>query len=94
MGYATFSGSAKALIKSSDIGDGQIELQHLDPSLFSEIRKVSLHNHSGVQSRKIDIRDLIGSFSVNGFFMYSSDGTKRYQVTIDSSLNAFVLTLA
>lgn len=94
MGYATFGTSSKSLIKSSDIGNGQIQLSHLDPSLFSEIRKIALHNHSGVQSRRIDMRDLTGQFGKDGFFIYSSDGTKRYKLTIDSSLNAIVLTIA
>ncbi len=93
MGYATFAGSPKNLIKSSDIGNGQIELSHLAPALYSEIRKIALHNHSGVNSRKLELKNLMGDFGTLGFNMYSSDGTKRYAVTIDSSLNALVLTL-
>ncbi len=93
MGYATFAGSPKNLIKSSDIGNGQIELSHLAPALYSEIRKIALHNHSGVNSRKLDLKNMTGDFGVTGFQLWSSDGTKRYQVTVDASLNAFVLTI-
>lgn len=92
MGYASFSNSPKALTTSDQIGSGQIELRHLSPSLFTEFRQIALHNHSGTKSRKIDISNLEGSFKKDGFIIWSSDGTKRYQVTVDSSLNAFVLT--
>lgn len=91
-GYATFGTSPKALTTGDQIGSGQIELRHLAPSLFVEFRQIALHNHSGVKSRKIQIDNLEGSFKKDGYLMYSSDGTKRYKVTIDSTLNAFVLT--
>jgi len=94
MGYSTFKSSPKNVTQSSDIGPGQIQLQHLDPGLFSEIRNIALHNHSGTRSRRVKIKDLEGPFGVEGFYMYSSDGTKRYHVTIDSVTNVFVLTEA
>lgn len=92
MGFSTFKSSPKNLIQSLDIGPGQIQIQHLDPGLFSEIRGVALHSHSGTKSRRIKIQELDGYFPVSGFIMYSSDGTKKYQVTINSGTNAFVLT--
>lgn len=92
MGYATFKSSPKDVIQSEQIGPGQIKLEHLDPALFAEIRKISLHEHSGAGSRKINLRNLEGSFGIAGFIMYSSDGTKKYRVTINSGTNAFVLT--
>lgn len=92
MGYAIFSGSGKELTKSEQIGAGQIELRHLSPALFAEIRQIQLHNHTGVKSRRINLKNLTGAFGVRGFYMYSSDGTKRYQITINSSTGAFVLT--
>lgn len=92
MGYATFKSSPKAVTTSDQIGPGQVSLVHLDPALFAEIRNIALHNHKGARSRRINLRDLEGDFGIAGFFMYSSDGTKRYQVTINSVTNAFVLT--
>lgn len=92
MGYADFSNSPKQLVTSDQIGAGQIELRHFSAPLFAEFRQVALHNHSGIKSRRVNIRDLEGSFGKDGFIMYSSDGTKRYKVTIDSSTNTFVLT--
>lgn len=94
MGYSTFKGSPKNVIQSGDIGPGQVKLEHLDPGLFAEIKNIGLHNHSGTKSRRVKVQDLEGAFGINGFYMYSSDGTKRYQVTINSSTNAFVLTEA
>ncbi len=91
-GYAEFKSSSKDLIKSSQIGPGQITLEHLAPSLFLEIRSVGTHSHTGSKSRKVDIRNLDGYFGVSGFHIYSSDGTKRYQVTVDSATGLFVLT--
>jgi hypothetical protein len=67
-------------------------LAHLDPGLFQAIQSISLHNHSGAKSRRINLKDLEGMFGVNGFYLVSSDGSKRYQVTINSATNALVLT--
>ena len=85
MGYKTFSESPKNLTKAEDIGNGQIELRHLSPSLFAEIQKIGLHNHTGVGSRKVRQDMLEGSYGKNGFLLYSEDGTKRYRITIDNS---------
>lgn len=91
-GYAEFKSSPKSVITSNDIGPGQIQLRHLDPGLFGEIKNIGLHNHSGTKSRRISIRNLQDDFGTDGFYMYSSDGTKRYHVTINSGTGAFVLT--
>jgi len=93
-GYAEFKSKGKAPITSDQIGVGQIKLEHLDPGLFAEIRNIALHNHSGSKSRRINLKDLEGAFGTSGFFAYSSDGTKRYKVTINSGTGAFVLTEA
>lgn len=92
MGYSSFKSSPKSVIQSSDIGDGQIQARHLDPGLFTEIKNIGLHNHSGTKSRRIQTKDLEGPFPAGGFYMYSSDSTKRYRITIDSGTGAFVLT--
>lgn len=92
MGYSEFKSSSKEKTTSDTIGKGQIQLQHLSPELFLEMRLIRQHNHSGAKSRKINIRDLTGDFGIDGFYMWSSDGTKRYKVTINSSTGAFVLT--
>jgi hypothetical protein len=91
-GYSSFKSSPKELVTTEGIGAGQIKLEHLDPALYQEIRAVQLHNHSGAKSRRLDLKNLEGAFGISGFLMYSSDGTKRYRVTINSSTNAFVLT--
>jgi len=85
MGYATMKDSAKRLTLGEDIGNGQIELRHLSPSLFAEVQKIQLHNHSGVGSRKIRQDMLEGGYGKNGFIIYSEDATKRYKITIDNS---------
>lgn len=92
MGQATFKASPKNVITSTDIGPGQIQLSHLDPGLFGEIKNIGLHNHSGTKSRRINIRNLEGEFGTDGFYMYSVTGV-RYHVTIDAG-GAFVLTAA
>jgi len=81
MGYSTFKSSPKSLIQSGDIGQGQVKLEHLDPGLFTEIKAVGLHNHSGTKSRRVKIPDLEGAFGSDGFYMYGTNGT-RYHVTI------------
>lgn len=85
MGFQTFATEGKNKTKSEDIGNGQIELRHLAPSLFAEIQKIALHNHSGVGSRKVRHDDIEGAYGKNGFILYSNDGTKRYRIQIDNS---------
>ncbi len=94
MGYSGQKSNPKTLTSGEDIAPGAIDLQHLSPTLFSEIRQVNLHNHSGVKSRHIQLKDLSGAYGKDGFYMYSSDGTKRYKVTVNSATGAFVLTEA
>ena len=89
MGYAEFKGSPKSLITSDQIGRGQVKLEHLDPGLFSEIRGVALHSHTGSKSRRVKLKDLEGPFGISGFWMYDVNGN-RYHVTISGG--AFVLT--
>jgi hypothetical protein len=94
MGYSSFKSSPKAVTTGDQIGPGQVTLSHLDPALYQEIRGVQLHNHSGAKSRRINLKDVEGVFGTGGFYQYSSDGTKRYKVTINSATGAFVLTEA
>ena len=91
-GYAEFKSAPKSLITADQIGSGQIGLRHFEPGLYSEIKALGSHNHSGTKSRRIKFTDLEGAYGREGFYMYSSDGTKKYHVTIDSGTNAFVLT--
>jgi hypothetical protein len=84
--------SPKAMTVGGQIASGSVELRHLSAELFSEIQSVKLHSHTGTRSRRVNLQDLIGYFKTEGFIMYSSDGTKKYQVTIDSSTDDFVLT--
>jgi len=93
MGYASQLSSAKTLTSGEDIAPGSIGLEHLSPTLFSEIRQVNLHNHSGVKSRKIAVKDLSGAYGKDGFYMYSSTGSKRFKCQI-SDAGAWVLTEA
>ena len=84
MGYHTFSTLGKNLTKSEDIGAGQIETRHLSPSLYTELRKVPLHTHSGLGSRQINLAALTGSFSYKGFLIYSPNG-KLWQITASNT---------
>lgn len=90
-GYAQFKESPKSMITSDQIGPGQILLSHLSPSLYTELRQINLHNHSGVKSQRIQLSALAGAFNKQGFLMYSSDGTKKYQITINSATGLLVV---
>ncbi len=90
MGYQTFAHTGKDLIKSEDIGPGQIELRHLSPALYSSFRMIDLHNHSGVGSVKMSLSNTEGFFPLDGFKMASSDG-KKWKVVMNTS-GAFVIT--
>ena len=90
--YKKFAFTPKEVIAGGGIGEGEVDFAHLSPSLFAEIRNIQLHSHTGVGSTRVKIQDLEGYFPKAGFIMYSSDGTKKYQVTIDSATNLFVIT--
>ena len=92
--YKKFGFTPKEVTQGSGIGEGEIDFAHLSPPLFAEIRNIQLHGHSGTGSARIKIQDLTGYFPSAGFVMYSSDGTKKYIVTIDSGTGAFVITQA
>lgn len=68
-------------------------MHHLAPALFAEIRSIALHSHTGAKSRKVNIRNLEGSFGIDGFYIYSNTGNKRFKVTV-SDAGAFILTEA
>jgi hypothetical protein len=92
VGYATFKSAPKNVTTSDQIGAGQVKLEHLDPALFAELQSIRSHAHTGAGSRRVRIQDLAGQFGTGGFYMYSSDATKKYRVTIDSGTGEFVLT--
>ena len=84
MSYQTFAHTGKTLVKSEDIGPGQIQLSHLSPALFSEIRMIQLHNHSGVGSVRLNLSGTEGFFPLTGYKMIAANGNK-YQVTISNT---------
>jgi len=84
MGYQTFAHSPKSLIKAEDIGSGQIEVKHLSPALYTEIRKIPLHTHSGLGSKQVNLANLTGAFTSGGFLMYSPNG-KLWQIKVDNT---------
>jgi len=90
--YQKFAFTPKAVTSGEDVGHGEINFFHLSPPLFTAIRNVELHSHSGIGSRRINLKDLYGAFTKDGFLIYSSDGTKRYKVTVNSGTGAFVLS--
>ena len=90
--YKKFAFTPKEVIAGGGVGEGEIDFGHLSPGLFAEIRNIQLHSHTGVGTTRVKIQDLDGYFLKSGFIMYSSDGTKKYQVTIDSGTDTFVIT--
>lgn len=82
--YQTFAYTGKTLVKSEDIGPGQIELRHLSPALFQAVQMIQLHTHSGVGSTRIDLSGTEGFFPLTGFRMVSANG-KKWQVTIGNT---------
>jgi hypothetical protein len=83
--YKKFGFTPKAVSEGSSIGAGEIDFSHLSPALFSAIRNVQLHTHSGNGSVRLKLQDLIGYFPSSGFLMYSTDGTKKYLITITNA---------
>ena len=83
--YKKFGFTPKAVSEGSSIGAGEIDFPHLSPALFSAIRNVQLHTHSGNGSVRLKLQDLIGYFPSSGFLMYSTDGSKKYMITITNA---------
>ena len=83
--YKKFGFTPKAVSEGSSIGAGEIDFQHLSPALFSAVRNVQLHTHSGNGSVRLKLQDLIGYFPSTGFVMYSTDGSKKYMITITNA---------
>ncbi len=83
-GYSEHVRPGKALTTGDMIAPGAIELSHLSPALFAEFRQIPLHTHSGVKSRRVQFQDLEGSFTQQGFFMRSPNGSK-WQIKIDNA---------
>lgn len=83
--YKKFGFTPKAVSEGSSIGEGEIDFQHLSPALFAAIRNVQLHTHSGNGSVRLKLQDLIGYFPSTGFMMYSTDGTKKFLITITNA---------
>lgn len=83
MGYAFAKEKGKAPITSDQIGSGQVQIHHLDAGLYAEINNISLHAHTGTRSRKVSLRNLEGSFGIDGFYMYSKTGAKRFKVQLN-----------
>ena len=73
----------KTLISGNEIEAGAIGLQHLSPGLYQEIRKITLHGHTGVGSVPIKLGDLTNSFPKEGFQMRDSSG-KVWTVTVST----------
>ena len=80
--YKKFGFTPKSVSDGNSIGDGEIDFNHLSPALFAAIRNIQLHTHSGTGSVRLKLQDLIGYFPSTGFLMYSTDGTKKFLITI------------
>lgn len=76
-----------------DISPGSIDFTHLTPSLYTAIRDIQLHKHTGQGSSRVNLQDLGGYVPRTGLIWYSADGTKKYQVTINNVGNFVVTTL-
>lgn len=49
--YGNFEFAQKSFTRGEDIGKAQLGIGNLNPALFLEIKKVSTHNHTGVDSQ-------------------------------------------
>lgn len=51
--YGNFEFAQKSFTRGDDIGKAQLGVGNLNPALFLEIKKVSTHNHTGVDSQML-----------------------------------------
>lgn len=85
MDYKKFAYRPKDAVEGSSIGEGEVDFGHLAPALFSEIRNIQLHQHTGTGSTRLKLQNMDGYFRRDGFVMYSTDGTKKFAITINNS---------
>jgi len=83
--YKKFGFTPKDQIDGGSLGAGEVDFSHLAPALFSEIRNIQLHQHSGTGSSQLKLQNLSGYFKRDGFVMYSDDGTKKFAITINNA---------
>jgi len=83
--YKKFAYRPKDAIEGGSIGEGEVDFQHLTPALYSEIRNIQLHAHTGTGSTRLKLQNVDGYFPRAGFVMYSDDGTKKYAITITNA---------
>lgn len=87
--YSEQTRPGKTLTTGDSIAPGSISVRHLAPDLFSEIQKIKLHNHSGVNSVQIKLQDLTGSFTPSGILIRSPNGALwRIQVSNAGTITA------
>lgn len=85
MDYKKFAFRPKDAVEGGSIGEGEVDFGHLAPALFSEIRNIQLHQHTGTGSTRLKLQNMDGYFRRDGFVMYSNDGTKKFAITINNA---------
>jgi len=83
--FKKFAFRPKDQIDSGSLGEGEVDFQHLAPALFSEIRNIQLHQHTGTGSSRLKLQNIDGYFPRAGFCMYSDSGAKRFAITINDA---------
>lgn len=83
--FKKFAYRPKDAVEGSSIGEGEVDFGHLAPALFSEIRNIQLHAHTGTGSTRLKLQNMDGYFPRTGFVLYSDSGLKKYAITINDS---------
>lgn len=83
--YKKFAYRPKDAIEGGSIGEGEVDFSHLTPALYSEIRNIQLHAHTGTGSTRLKLQNMDGYFPRTGFVLYSDSGLKKYAITINDS---------
>lgn len=83
--YKKFAYRPKDAVEGGSIGEGEVDFGHLTPALFSEIRNIQLHQHTGTGSTRLKLQNMDGYFPRSGFVLYSDSGAKRFAITINDA---------
>ena len=83
--YKKFAFRPKDAVEGGSIGEGEVDFGHLAPALFSEIRNIQLHQHTGTGSTHLKLQNMDGYFRREGYVMYSDDGSKKFAITINNT---------
>lgn len=86
MSVRELSQKPKELVSKESIAKGEIDISHLSPGLFSQIKLISSHGHEGISSKKITAESIeVSNLIAKAQFDYQDDSNDKITNTVNKS---------